>query len=365
MTQTNSRNYGLDLLKFLSMVYVIIIHTYGSGGILSTSQGFSNRIAIAVLCFATISVDAFALVTGYTSYTDVPKPFNYKRLFDTWIQVFFYGLIITLICNFVFSGKIDTEAFLRACLPVFYNEYWYFTAYFLVTLLSPLILTAVRHLSEASLKKLIVVTFLLFAVLIPFSFEGYSIVNPFTFAWIFILYFWGAAIRKCHIGENISSITLIFMITTCALITFIWNTVLSKISSHPVIWNNSILDQYNSPIMVISAMCYLILFSKIKPNKSVSRLLGFLAPCLFSAYLINSHPIMYNEVLYERFVPLAYINPLLAALIVILFSVVFTICSCLIDRLRTILFQLLGINTLIGKIAALTETIVCSISKKI
>lgn len=367
MTQTQSypRNYGLDILKFLSMVYVIIIHTYGSGGILSASQGFNNRIVIAVMCFATVSVDAFALVTGYASYTDTPKPFNYKKVFDIWAQVVFYCLILTLICYLTLPGKVDSSMFLRACLPVFFNEYWYFTAYFLVTLISPLIHTAVRQLSDTTLKKLIVVTFIIFSILIPFSFEGYAIVNPFTFAWIFILYFWGAAIRKCNIGKNTSSVRLVLAIIACAVITFIWNTVLSVISTHPVEWNNSILDQYNSPTMVISAMCYLVLFSRIRVGEKGRVFLKFIAPCLFAAFLINSHPIIYNEVLFDRFAPLANMNPLLTTLIVISFSLAFTICSCLIDKIRLLLFKLLRIDALIGKISSLTATIIHSISQRL
>ena len=347
------------------MVYVIIIHTYGSGGILSASQGFNNRVIIAVMCFTTVSVNVFALVTGYASYTDTPKPFNCRKVFDVWIQVVFYGLVLTLLLYPVFPGKVDINAFLSACLPVFFNEYWYFTAYFLVTLISPLILAAVRQLSDATLKKIIVVTFIIFSILIPFSSVGYAIVHPFTFAWIFILYFWGAAIHKCNIGKDVSSKVLLLTIIACALITFVWNTVLSNISTHPVIWNNSILDQYNSPTMVISAMCYLVLFSRIKVGKRFRGFLKFSAPCIFAAYLINSHPIVYNEVLFDRFVPLANSNALLTTIIVISFSVVFTICSCLIDKMRLLIFKLLRIDVLIGKVSSVTEAIICSISKKL
>ena len=347
------------------MVFVIIIHTYGSGGILSSSQGFNNRVVIAVLCFATVSVDAFALVTGYASYTDSPKPLNYKKIFNIWFQVVFYGLVLTLICYLAIPDKVDSEAFIRACLPIFYNEYWYFTAYFLVTLMSPLILTAVRQLSESTLKKLIVVTFLIFSVLIPFSFVGHSIVNPFTFAWVFILYFWGAAIKKCNIGKNISSIKLVLIIFFCAIITFVWNAVLTKVSTHQVIWNNSILDQYNSPTMVISAISYLILFSRIKVDEKGQWLINFVAPCLFASFLINSHPIIYNEVLFNLFVPLASKNAFLTTFIVILFSVTFVICSCLIDRIRMILFHWTRIDVFIEKIAGISESLIRSMSKKL
>ena len=361
--QSHSRNYGLDLLKFLAMVYVIIIHTNGCGGILASSQGINNRVVIAVMCFVTVSVNIFALITGYTSYTEVPRPFNYKRVFDIWIQVVFYGLVLTLICYLTIPDKVDSTAFFHACLPIFYNEYWYFTAYFLVTLISPLILTAVRNLTEETLKKLILVTFFVFAFIIPLSSEGYAIVHPFTFAWIIILYFWGAAIKKCNVGNGISSKRLILIIIICAVITFSWNTIMSKISTHPVIWNNSIFDQYNSPTMAISAICYVILFSRIKIGKRGVRHLKFISPCIFAAYLINANPLIYNEVLFDRFMLLGNMNALLTTIIVITFSVLFTYSSCLIDRLRMLLFKILRIDVFIVRVANYVEKLIYSISK--
>ena len=354
-TQSHSRNYGLDFLKFLAMVYVIIIHTYGCGGILASSQGFNNRFFIAVMCFVTVAVNVFALATGYTSYTEVPKPFNYKKIFYLWFQVVFYGLVITLICHQTIPDKVNSDNYVSACLPVFHNEYWYFTAYFLVTLISPLILTAVRHLTRETVKKLVLVTFVAFSFVIPLSFEGYSIVNPFTFAWIFVLYFWGAALKKHNIGNRISSFTLFLIIILCAAINFAWNTIISMVSTNPVEWNNSILDQYNSPTMTISAMCYVVLFSRIKIGEKGARLLKFISPCVFAAYLINSHPLIYNEVLFDRFIPLANMNALLAAIIVIAFSLLFTVISCLIDRLRMLLIRLLRIDRFIEKVSILFE----------
>ena len=33
------RNYGIDLLRVLSMVYIVMLHTLGNGGILSAAGG--------------------------------------------------------------------------------------------------------------------------------------------------------------------------------------------------------------------------------------------------------------------------------------------------------------------------------------
>ena len=61
------RNYGIDLLKILSMFFVIIIHVGGHGGLIYNADIFTLNgtivwlIRILVYC----AVNMFALITGY------------------------------------------------------------------------------------------------------------------------------------------------------------------------------------------------------------------------------------------------------------------------------------------------------------
>ena len=61
------RNYGIDLLRIISMFFVLILHCYGQGGIIyHATQGtiqykFSWMIEIIAYC----AVNIFALISGY------------------------------------------------------------------------------------------------------------------------------------------------------------------------------------------------------------------------------------------------------------------------------------------------------------
>lgn len=364
--QTDSRNYGLDILKILSMIYVVILHTVDRGGLIDASSGINRFLILVVFFFAACAVNIFALVTGYVSYSDKPKEINRTRLFGMWFQVVFYGLLITAVCSFLIPDKVTSSDYVCSVLPLFSNEYWYFTAYLLVCLLSPLVNNAVSSLSEITLKRAFVVIVLFLSVFAIFS-NSAGIVQSFSFPWIFVLYFLGAVIRKCRIGENLSAFKLIFCIVLCAAISYIWamftwDTEIRFIKST---YTDYMLVKHISPTMLFPAICYLLLFRKIKAGAGIKKVLEFLSPCVFATYLINTHPIVYTIILFDVFVPLANKNIVLILLFVFVFSISFVLCSCLIDKLRALLFRLVRLDKLAKLLGDLTGRISDWILKKI
>lgn len=118
------RNYGIDLLKILSMFFVIIIHVCGHGGLNFNGDNLSLNgvvvwlVRILVYC----AVNMFALVTGYLC---INKKFKYRNVINLWINVLFYNVIFTLL--FGTLGRFDI---FKSFFPVSNNIYWYFSSYF-------------------------------------------------------------------------------------------------------------------------------------------------------------------------------------------------------------------------------------------
>ena len=164
LSKEDSRNYGLDVLKILSMVFVVILHALGQGGMMNKGTLGMQFAVLALFYITTPAVNIFALVTGYVSFTEKKKPLNRKRLFEMWFQVVFYALVVTTICRFVVPDAVTTRDFVSSVMPLYYDIYWYFTAYFLVSVLSPFINAAVRSLSESTLRKVF------FVMIFSFSF---------------------------------------------------------------------------------------------------------------------------------------------------------------------------------------------------
>ena len=283
-----------------------------------------------------------------------------------WFQVVFYGLLINAVLSIIIPDKVTPKDFICSALPLFSNEYWYFTAYFLVCLLSPLVNNAVRTLSESTLRKTVIVIVFFFSIFSIFS-NSSGIIQSFSFPWIFILYFLGAVIKRCRIGEKISSFKLVFCIFLCAAISFIWAmfTWISEINVLRSTWTDYMLVKHISPTMLFPAICYLLLFRRINVGDKAKKAVKFLSPCVFATYLINTHQIIYSVVLHDIFVPLTGLNIAVILLFVFAFSILFVLSSCLIDKVRILLFKLIRLDKLAAILGNLAGKVMEQLSKKI
>lgn len=61
-----SRNYGIDLLRIVSMFMICILHVIGVwGGEASATLSLNYNIAWLIECACDCAVNAFALISGY------------------------------------------------------------------------------------------------------------------------------------------------------------------------------------------------------------------------------------------------------------------------------------------------------------
>ena len=300
----DTRNYGLDILKILSMVYVVILHALGQGGMMNKGTLGMQFAVLALFYITTPAVNIFALVTGYVSFTEKKKPLNRKRLFEMWFQVVFYALVVTTICRFVVPDAVTTRDFVSSVMPLYYDIYWYFTAYFLVSVLSPFINAAVRTLSESTLRKVFFVMIFFFSFFTSFCYS-LNILTSHTFTWIFLLYIMGAIMKKCHIGESLPSSVLVTGIILCNFFNWIITWVGEKYVSGSD-WYFTVLSDYISPTMVIQTICYLLLFRKIKASGFAKKLIKFMAPLVFATYGPDGSKAYFKGI--EAFEP-GFLNP--------------------------------------------------------
>ena len=68
------RNYGIDLLRMVAMVFVVVLHIVGIGGIITGSELLSPQfltaqlLRIAMLC----AVNCYALISGFVGWNRRP-----------------------------------------------------------------------------------------------------------------------------------------------------------------------------------------------------------------------------------------------------------------------------------------------------
>lgn len=128
------RNYGIDLLRIVSMIMIPVLHILGHGGILWNVEILSVKyelvwlIEVAAYC----AVDCYGLISGFVGYG---SKYKYSNMLKLYFQVVFYTIIVTGILKIVAPEKVGIEEWIKAIFPFAYETYWYYTAYFYMAFL--------------------------------------------------------------------------------------------------------------------------------------------------------------------------------------------------------------------------------------
>ena len=136
MSGIKQRNYGIDLLRITSMFMVVILHVIGQGGMMSSTSGMtiSYEITRFVWTAAYCAVNCYALISGYVGCNST---FKLSNLIKLWIQVMFTCVTITAIFAIYNPSTVSFQSWINAFFPVMRKQFWYFTSYFCIFLITP------------------------------------------------------------------------------------------------------------------------------------------------------------------------------------------------------------------------------------
>ena len=137
------RNYGIDLLRIVAMVFVIVLHLTGVGGIcgsaaLGSPQFYiSQLLRIATFC----TVNCYALISGYVGWSRSPR---LSSLLSLWLKVIAFCVAITIFTQLRDPAAVDLTDLQKAFTPVSEAKYWYFNAYIGLFFFAPLLGHGIR-----------------------------------------------------------------------------------------------------------------------------------------------------------------------------------------------------------------------------
>ena len=343
-----NRNYGIDFLRILSMLFVLLLHILKHGGILANLGKFSlgYNIAWFVEICAFCAVNCYALISGFFGYSSKQK---YSNIINLYFQTAFYAVLATGIFYIMNPDEIGKRAFIKAVFPFGFNVYWYFTAYFCMFFFIPFMNKILEVCDFKQLTGLVSASIIFFSI-IPLIFKSdvYFTNNGYTVLWISVLYIIGGYIRKYELHKKISNIKCILLYFGAVLVTFgqkvITEYVKFIVDGKTV--NEGLFIKYTSPTMVICAVSLLCLFAKVDFKDGMKKLTAIFSPFAFSVYLIHTAPFVWSKVMKNRFLTFAEFNPIVMILVVFATAIgIFALCS-LIDFVRVQLFKMFRIKEL-------------------
>ena len=359
--KTTQRDYGIDLLRIISMLMVPIVHVIGQGGILGTAVPFSIQYESAwmLMSFVLVAVNCFILITGYVYYG---KETKYYRLATLWIEVLFYSILILLLFYFMFPTEFGFEDVWKNIIPTFYTKgqfsrYWFFTAYVGMFLISPFVNIALKYFDKKQDLAAFLSLFIIFSLLptilnqdMAFNLnEGYSVL------WFVVLYYTGGLLHKYEIFKKLKSNKWLLIYIVCSLISWSIIYILESLGLIETGFGLYSFNCYLSPLYFIGGIALFCVFKNVNITKSSAiSLIKFFTPVCFGVYLIHDNMSFAHFFLDKKFAFLAQMGPISMVIGVILIGLGIFISCSLVDWIRELLFRKLKVKS---RLANLEENI--------
>ena len=362
MEVSTKRNLGLDLLRMVSMLGVVVLHVLGQQGVLASATPLSPDYMTAWLLetAAFCAVNCYALISGYVG---IFGRFRYSSLALIWCQAAWYTLLIPVFFLVRYPGTVGGWALLRSVFPAMTTHYWYFTAYFCMFFFIPAFNFLVNNMPRRQMRAIVFSIVLVFSLLptvfqtdvlpifpgdIFFTVDGYSPL------WLALLYIIGAYIRKYDLFGGISCKKALVVYLGCVLLT--WGEKLAVEWG----WTNfgggyrsgGILVSYTSPTMLLAAVSLLTFFVKLPIPHWGEKPIQKLSPLAFSVYLIHVHPLVWLHFMTNRLTAYGSFGTLkLAAAVIVTALGIYAGCT-LLDAVRAFVFEKLRLRQ---RLAALEQ----------
>ena len=326
------RNTSLDLLKIVSIIFVIILHYNNGemGGLLSNTQPetFNFFIARFTEILTIIACNLFVLISGY--FLCKSNKIKIRKIVDIVILLLFYGIVIFAVSIFTGLTVFNKETLKLMFLTI--DDRWFINIYVLLYILHPYINKIISNINKKQHTMLIIICVCFFSVwssiLKPqgilnlntfVSDGGYGIIN------FIMLYFIGAYIRLYFDDKKMNKLVLFIIYITLSLLgTFIYYKFPNAIS-------------YNFIINVINSIIVFLIFKNIKISKG--KTISKFAECSLAIYIIHENLFIRSYIYRNIFKSsLFYNNAFLLINMIYSCIAIFIICA-IIEFIRKFLFK--------------------------
>lgn len=339
----SERNYGIDLLRVVSMLFVIMLHIMGHGGVLASTGTYWHFSAAWLLeTIAYPAVNCFVLISGFVGYRGEKHMPRLKNIFSIFFTVLFYSGLICLLFQWISPASVDMQDIKNAFSPILKNQYWFFTSYVGMFLLSPMLNLLV---DKATAKQ----NFLFALTVFFFSIAGmrttaFVLNSGYSMLWFSFMYLLGAILKKYDVCQKVSAKHCVLLLAAALFLSWLVKAASPLVNKPFVTELAADLISYTSPTVVLMAVGWLCLFSKLPHGRFWQVVLPFFSTSAFSVYLIHDNIHVRVHVMQDFF---RFANQYPAVLMVgiVIGSAVAILFACtLLDKIRVLLFRVVRVD---------------------
>ena len=279
------RESGIELLRIVSMLFVLILHFIGSIGLptrLETERLPIDSLKVILECAALIGVNCFVLISGYFGIR--PRIHSFVSLF---LQCVFYSLGIYIILGWLGYLPFNSQETTSALLVFSQDRWWFVSVYVVLYMISPMLNKFAEH---ASRKEFVNALFLLAVVDIFWGFFLQSPYNPegYTLYHFIFIYMTGRYLKFWYQpGKNKNRYLAVFIF--CILLNA--GIYFGKLSFIPYSVGKYFGTlHYHNPLTIIAAITFFMYFRNLHIK---SKAINWISTSAFAIYLIHLHPQVY------------------------------------------------------------------------
>ena len=298
--------FGIELLRILATFYIILLHVVGQGGVAAASGGGKGTYMASYLLLALAypAVNCYALISGFVG---CKSRFKLSRLLSLWLTVVFVNLAVWGAFRLL-APEMAASFSLEACLkPILTNEYWYVTAYFGLSVLTP-VLNAAAELPKKTFAEMLFGLFACFVLLPKIADNDLFLTRSgYSTLWLMLLYLVGMFCRLHFHPKKRSRLCGAACLAAYGLLSVFLplqkrlteNKLLASGIENPVYLKNY---AYTSVFIVLSSVALFAFFMRIKvQNKAVCRFISFFSTASFGVYILHTQPLVWANLLQDAF----------------------------------------------------------------
>ena len=335
MDRKETRESGIELLRILAMMGVVILHynSSGMGKAFSLVQNNSvNQFCLYLfesLCICGVNI--FILISGYFLSTTQKRSFC--KIVELFLQVILFKAAFYFMSVVIGINSLTLKDFLYNILP---NNY-YVILYAALYAISPYVNIVIQKLQKEEMIRFTVLCLIVFSgwsfgvdllenvfavgltglstIGIYGSQEGYTIVN------FLVLYLVGACLKKFE-DNKVKNVVMIPCTIGLLAVVFI-----CSIGEHLLGLEKCVTWNYNNPLLILLSVGWFLIFKNMKIK---SKVINELAKASFTCFLFHGAFLQFivNEKIVNGSLIILIFHMILTSVILYLISyVVFKIYS--------------------------------------
>lgn len=288
------RQANFELLRIVAMVMIVGLHYLVKGGAITTPlDGLTTTgyVAWFLEAFFLVAVNIYVILSGYFG---LDMKYSWKRPLRIWGQVWFYSVVIGMLCMIIGLQQFDIYQVFMYLFPAVTEHYWFATAFLLLSLCMPFLQAGAVQMEQKTFT-VVLGMFLLFASIsksilpmeLPWDNGGYDVV------WFLCLYLTGSYLRRFGLPILKGKIWKGFMMYGFgAGLTFASMVVLSEIyqSTGSLGAMVDYAYTYNHVLCYIGAIGLFMAFKEFPTDfGKITPVIIKVSSATFGVYLIHEH----------------------------------------------------------------------------